>query len=149
MKRAFRLMRWWDWLTLAVLLAFAVVSIAALAVRNTIARKPPIEIESVEALNSPVVAGGGLVVRIHRQKNRSCPLTSTRWIVDQDGRKTKIEGRAGVKGGPVGASYVDVAYPIPPTTPSGPYLLQVRLLYDCLEAVYAIDQPAVPFRVRP
>lgn len=111
-------------------------------------RAPVVAFTGAEALNSPVVAGSDLMVRIYRIKVRDdCPVTSTRSLVDHDGRRLGIMGSHTHEGGPTGDSVV-ISYPIPAETPPGNYFLAVHLAYDCgLAGVFHYDQPQVPIRV--
>jgi len=112
-------------------------------------RRPPIvAFESVEALNSPVTAGGDLVVRILREKIRDdCEVTSLRTAMDRDGRIWPVPHAVSQEGGDADAAYVDWAYPIPETTPPGQYVLRVHLIYDCEGTVWHYDQPETLFQV--
>lgn len=107
--------------------------------------RPPVEMRTAEALNSPVPVGGDLVVLIDRHKMRDCPVTSTRWAMDEDGRKNHI-GAVTWEGGEVGDGTIEVSYPINRLAP-GAYTLNVVLAYHCQERVYIVHQPDVKFRV--
>jgi hypothetical protein len=107
----------------------------------------PVEITSVEALNSPLSTGEDLIVRVHRTKIRDCPVTSQPWIQDQDGRIIQTRTLSW-RGGLVGASYLDVAYSTN-ELPIGDYVLHVTLTYNCPDRYYKIPKDSVKFRVLP
>lgn len=108
-------------------------------------RRPPVVIHSTEALNSPVVKGGRLVVRIVRDKVRFCPLESVRTAIDENGRAVHLESRLS-RGGDVSADFVDVDYNVS-SPPPGRYLLRVALTYFCSSGKFYIRQPDTPFLI--
>lgn len=130
-----------------LLLVFAVSFAVGVAVNKVFiyAWRPPVEMRSVEALNSPVPLGGELRVAIDRLKTRECPVTSTRFAMDQDGRKHYL-GAVTWEGGPEGDGVFEVRYHLNSLEP-GDYTLNVALTYHCPERAYIIQQPDVRFRV--
>lgn len=114
-------------------------------------RTPPLPggIARTAALNSPVLAGSSLLVRIHREKARSdCPVTSERTAVNEDGVVFDIPD-ATWAGGPAGGGHLDLAYPVPRTFPPGSYVLRVDLTYQCPGGLsFEYEQPEVRFRIK-
>lgn len=113
-------------------------------------RTPPIKVfHSAEALNSPILDGSPLVVRIVRDKVRDdCPVTSRRWITSEDGIVYNL-GVASWAGGDVEAGWLDFAYPMPDGLSPGSYNLNVHLSYQCpnVSEPFEYEQPTVRFRV--
>lgn len=134
------------WLILlgTVMMGAALVELTVRALED---RRPPINIDRVVTLNSPLAAGDALQVRVFRTKVRSCPVHSTRYIVDADGRYRDVYSVTS-EGGPVDTDYVDVHYPLDADLPPGAYELKVSLAYHCTDGVHVIEQPNAKFRVK-
>lgn len=109
--------------------------------------RPPITVTGMEALNSPVTPGGDLLVRIYREKVRDCPLASFRYATDIEGVRYDMPDEAKPGGGPVGTSYVDVAFPVPVDIPAGSYVFHNTVIYHCNEADHVVIHPPVNFTV--
>lgn len=109
-------------------------------------RGVPVVIEQVETVNSPIRPGEAVRVKITRKKNRACPLTSHRIAKDINGHVYQL-GTVISEGGPVGDDAIYVNYATPVTLPEGSYDLQVRLLYDCNDAAYLVEQQTTRFVV--
>ena len=104
---------------------------------------------STEALNSPIFSGEDLLVRITREKVRTCPVFSQRKFVSEDGRTVAAPSVLSL-GGPVGADYVDWAYPTPNDLRPGLWELRVWLEYNCGRGnTFPHEQETVRFRVVP
>lgn len=108
-------------------------------------RRDPVAFKRVEALNSPVKVGDNLVVRIWRDKVRSCPVDSERIVMDQDGHVTELAGEVSA-GGPVDEAYVDWEYPTH-LLPAADYQMDVALTYWCPDGLHQMKQPPVRFRI--
>jgi len=108
--------------------------------------REPVAMERAVTMNSPVLPGDMLKVRVYREKVRMCPVQSDRYAVDADGHSWVL-GSAFVEGGPVDAAFVDVNYPIPADLPPGDYSLEVFLAYLCPDGPHLIRQPPAKFRV--
>lgn len=108
-------------------------------------RRDPVIMERTEALNSPVLEGESLNVRIYREKVRSCPVQSIRAVQDMDGNSYDIPD-AIVPGGQVGTEYTDAIYDVS-DLPPGDYQLYVTLTYLCRDANHIIAQPPTMFRI--
>lgn len=115
---------------------------------ENLAERPPIAIKRVETITPHVAAGFPVTVRIHRVKDYDCPLTSWRKIEGTDGRIWDTDSEPKARGGPVGSDYVDVDYPTPADLPAGEYVLSVRLVYNCPERPWVIEQEPAQFVVR-
>lgn len=113
-------------------------------------RAPVAQFRSGEALNSPVLPGGVLAVRVYRDKQRNdCPLDVHTQATNADGKPTILRIRKGVPGGDKDMPYWTGSFDIPKTMPPGEYLLQSHLAYYCpgLSDPFVYDQPTIPFRV--
>lgn len=130
-------------LTVAFAMVFVtLVSAATFAVTD---RSAPVIISKVEALNSPLSFGENLSVRIHRDKNRRCPLRSSRYAQSITGKTFDIPNVVSLGGDP-DTQHVDVDYHTADLMP-GLYTLHVNLLYLCPDGNHALMQPTVAFEV--
>lgn len=113
-------------------------------------RSPPVvRFDRVEVQNSPVGMGEALLVRVYREKVRDdCPVTESRFAMDQDGRVHNIQTVTWA-GGDDATPYVDLAYSLPLSMPDGDYVLFANLKYDCPgDHVFTYEQPPAIFRLR-
>ena len=107
---------------------------------------PPVVFDRVETLNDPVPQGKWLSVRIHRAKNRECPVLSRRWATNGEGRVFNIPD-AFWHGGAAGAEPLNIEYDTS-ELPVGGYTLTVQLTYGCVDNKYTMYQPPASFAVR-
>lgn len=115
---------------------------------NLDTRHPIEAMHKVETLNSPVEAGGLVLVRIWRDKVRDdCPVTSERHALSTDGRIYDV-ANATHPGGEANTEFVDIAYALPSNIPPGIYDLNVTLTFDCPgDLEFTTAQPPARFRV--
>lgn len=138
---------WWLRIIVAGLLGVCLgTSLLWIKAALTIDHRTPISIQKVETLNSPFDVGDKLVVRIWRDKVREdCPLHSSRYASDENGRALDIPDAQGF-GGPKDQQYVDVFYETS-ALPPGSYTLHVSLMYHCPGQSFPVQQPPVAFVV--
>jgi hypothetical protein len=118
----------------------------SLMVELTTDRRPPVDMDRVETLNSPLSAGDRLLVRIWREKVRNdCRVHSRRMAVNQDGAVFDVPDAIWA-GGEAGAAYLDFEYDTS-TLPPGDYELRVSLDYLCPDRTYPVIQPSAKFRI--
>lgn len=111
-------------------------------------QRPPVTINQVEVLNSPVEPGQKLQVRVVGEKVRDdCAVTADRWAISEDGIIFQL-GSLTSRGAPVGSQPHVVEYPIPVWLPEGTYILRVRLAYMCPDGPHLLKQPDTRFRVK-
>jgi hypothetical protein len=135
--------------TLWVLVALNALALGIILVdRASFDDRIPIERwDQVEVLNSPILAGEGVEVRIWRKKVRDdCPVSSSRQAIDRDGHVINLED-AVFEGGPAGTEYFAMTYLTVSDMPVGEYLLRVNLTYSCPDFVWTTQQPDARFRV--
>ena len=138
---------WWLRIIVAAL-AGGLIGTSLLWIKDvlTIDNRSPVSIQKVEAINSPIVTGEKLQVRIWRKKVRDdCPLHSERYASDQNGRAHDLPDAQGV-GGPKDQRFVDVWYDTS-ALPPGAYSLHVSLMYHCPGQSFPVQQPPVSFVV--
>lgn len=112
----------------------------------TVDRRPPVTIDKVETLNSPLPQGGQLRVRVHREKARGdCPVHSERYASDRHGRAHEVPDVQWA-GGPINTGFLDLQYDVS-ALPPGSYTLHVSLMYHCPGQSFPIQQPPVLFTI--
>ena len=139
----------WDWVVVPALLISGIfMAQAFFAVTHVTDMRPPIDGPmKVETVNSPIKQGQNLKVKVTRNKVRDdCPVTSLRYVTNDEGKAIDIPDRAWV-GGNVGQSVI-LVYPTS-GLPVDQYVLHVSLSYDCPGFTWNRDQPTVNFRVVP
>lgn len=132
--------------TLIGIVAFIFGSLAAALLRDT---RPPIEaFISAETMNSPVMQGDALEVKVRRVKVRDdCRVTALRTAQDVNGRPWDVPDAVNIPGGPADSEVHFVRYPIPDYLPVGEYEMRVHLIYDCRGLVFHYDQPPARFHI--
>ena len=113
------------------LLGLALAFIIASLFDTTDMRDPIRGVMFTEALNSPVIAGERLEVRVTRDKVRGdCPVVSLPYFVSVDGKR--VAGFPAIaSGGAVDAEFVDVRYRTPDSLSPGAWALHDELTYVC------------------
>jgi hypothetical protein len=109
----------------------------------------PITVRGVETLNSPLMPGDDMTVRIYREKVRDCPLVSYRYAVSEDGVRYEFGAEPRSHGGPVGTEYVDVDFRTPHAIPPGQYDFFITAVYTCENKHYVVEHPKTRFRIIP
>ena len=83
-------------------------------------------------LNSPVPAGGALIVKWYGEKLIACPGTGESWVNQgNDPEQSVISIRTNVLKRDIGPFAAAVSYPIPAWLPAGTYDMQTRIQQNC------------------
>lgn len=138
---------------MALLAAFAIYGAVSLGVMVA-DREPPISYQRAEALSASVPAGGSIDIEFEVSRERICPSTVKRWLVDAAGDRHSITNFTVGSNLKRGKEVYQRSITVPENAAVGPAYYEVKLEFACniiqrLGWPVKLDAPHIKFQILP